>query len=567
MSAKLLAPRPALCAALLFSLSCSSSRQGAPSDSVPARPTFTLFALAETRGQIGPCGCTTDPLGDLSRTAAMISQARQEGPVLVVDAGGLLYAQTQIGESFAAQEELKANLLVSTYRDTLGVAAIGLGANDLAKGPSSVRPARAAVNLPTTGDGAKIPIEAPKVVELGGTKVGVFGVIAEGAIPTVAVTEPVAAGKAAVAELAKQGAQVVVALVAAPTEAAATRLAAAIGGIDFAVAGLGQSAPEPDRVETVADRIPGGGFLVTPGNRGQVVSRIEVTLRKGGGMADAGGRAAADVRIAQIDARVPAVEAEVARLSADASAEQSFVLAKKNELAGLQAERARLERSPLTPPAKGSFFTLEQVRIAKKLACHLGVQQQTAEYFKASGEANVRFAKSQPASPIPAGAPTYVGSAKCVECHDTAVDFWKKTRHAKAWNTLVERGQQFDLECTSCHVTGWNKPGGASLAKVEGLEDVQCEVCHGPASIHVAKEGEDEPKTLVGGPEPTMCAKLCHTKEHSDTFNYDAYLRDIVGPGHGEERRKALGDGPTGHELRTAGLARAGKELGAGCTK
>ena len=49
----------------------------------------------------------------------------------------------------------------------------------------------------------------------------------------------------------------------------------------------------------------------------------------------------------------------------------------------------------------------------------------------------------------------------------------------------------------------------------------------------------------------------CHTEQHSDTFAYVPYLRDIVGPGHGGARRTALGPGATGHELRTAALARA----------
>jgi cytochrome c2 len=50
----------------------------------------------------------------------------------------------------------------------------------------------------------------------------------------------------------------------------------------------------------------------------------------------------------------------------------------------------------------------------------------------------------------------------------------------------------------------------------------------------------------------------CHTPEHSDTFQFEPYLRDVVGKGHGEARRTALGDGPTGRELRAAGLAKAG---------
>jgi hypothetical protein len=583
MSAKLLAPPRAvpvagasgvmgalgLCLTIALGMTLGaalgcSSKGGAKVEPLPAKPTFTVFALAETRGQIGPCGCTTDPLGDLARTAALVAQARREGPVLVVDAGGLLYSQLQLSEAFVAQEELKADLLVNSYRDSLGVAAIGLGANDLARGAAKVRPARQAVNLTA---GAGIPVEAPKVIELGGTKVGVLGLVDDGVLPGVTVGEPVAAGKAAVADLRGRGARFVIALVSADNKAAASALVKSIGGIDLVVAGLGQAAPEPDRIEPMADEVAGGSFLVIPGNRGQVVSRVEVTMRQGDGMADALGRAAAAARGEEIGRRIPAIEADLVRFAADPSADPAFVAAKKRELAGLQAERVQLDRSPLRAPAKGSYFTLEQVRIGKKLACDLPVQEATAQYFRAAGAANVQFAQSQPVQPVAKGVATYVGTQACGSCHDTAVEFWKKTRHAGAWETLVKRGQEFDLECIACHVTGWNRPGGASLARNEGLRDVQCEVCHGPASIHVAKEGDDDPKTLVGGPDPAMCAKQCHTKEHSDTFSYDAYLRDIVGPGHGEERRKALGDGPTGHDLRSAGLARAGKELGTGCTK
>ena len=81
---------------------------------VPGKPTLSVFALAEVRGQIGPCGCTTDPLGDISRTAQLIAQARAAGPVLVVDAGSLLYSQAQapIPALLEAQEEESARRLI-----------------------------------------------------------------------------------------------------------------------------------------------------------------------------------------------------------------------------------------------------------------------------------------------------------------------------------------------------------------------------------------------------------------------------------------------------------------------
>jgi len=160
-----------------------------------------------------------------------------------------------------------------------------------------------------------------------------------------------------------------------------------------------------------------------------------------------------------------------------------------------------------------------------------------------------------------------VGSETCDDCHGDAVTFWKTTRHAHAWETLVERGQQFDFDCIGCHVTGWEKPGGSNLANNDKLRDVQCETCHGPASVHVAKGGEERPSSLVRNPPETLCATQCHTKEHSDTFQREAYLRDILGPGHGPDMRKTIGDGTTGAQLRKVALDKAGRSLGAGCVR
>jgi hypothetical protein len=553
--------------ALIASAACCSKSEvnsgGSAASPVPAKPAFTVFALAEVRGQIGPCGCTSDPLGDISRTAKLVEDARAKGPVLFIDAGSLLYSQSPVPAHLAAQEELKANLLTSVYEKNLKVSAVGLGPADLAQGPSKVRFPRVVSDV-TDPD---VPVAPPKIEVVGDTKVGVFGVIADDTIPKLAVKDPVGAGKAAVAKLRGDGARVVVALVQASSKKDAVALVRDIGGIDIAIGGLGLNAPEPEKIEIEPTKV-GDTWLVIPANRGQVLSRVDVYLHDGGGaLADAVGPGAAKAKIAAIDRQLTALDADFAKFAKDTSADPKFVAQKKAEREALAADKAKLSAQPLMPPAKGSFFTLDQIRINKTLACSIPVQDAVKNYDAQAGETNVKAAADKPVAQAPKGQPTYVGMESCGDCHSDAVEFWKKTVHAEAWKTLVDRGQQFDFECIGCHVTGWEKPGGSNLGHNDKLRDIQCETCHGPASIHVAKGGEEKPAAVRRSPPEDLCATQCHTHEHSDTFQHDAYLRDIVGPGHGEDVRKKLGDGPTGHTLRTTALDKAGRTLGPGCTR
>jgi hypothetical protein len=95
------------------------------------------------------------------------------------------------------------------------------------------------------------------------------------------------------------------------------------------------------------------------------------------------------------------------------------------------------------------------------------------------------------------GDPTYVGSEKCKKCHEDAYDTWKKTPHSRAYRDLVAaRGpsnRQFDAECIVCHTVGFGRQGGFTDAvKTPHLENVGCESCHGPGSLHVKNSSDPE---------------------------------------------------------------------------
>lgn len=95
----------------------------------------------------------------------------------------------------------------------------------------------------------------------------------------------------------------------------------------------------------------------------------------------------------------------------------------------------------------------------------------------------------------------YAGSDACMACHKIAFAKWKKSGHSHAFAALEDAakenppfGRQFDPECVVCHTvgfkydTGYYDPpqGGNAKAHNMKLENVGCENCHGPASMHVA---------------------------------------------------------------------------------
>jgi hypothetical protein len=94
----------------------------------------------------------------------------------------------------------------------------------------------------------------------------------------------------------------------------------------------------------------------------------------------------------------------------------------------------------------------------------------------------------------------FVGSQACSECHTKAFAVWKKTPHATALETLfkLDPPRQYDPECLSCHVTGWEPQkffpmagGYLNAEKTPALAGNGCENCHGPGSNHVAAERDD----------------------------------------------------------------------------
>jgi hypothetical protein len=504
---------------------------------------FPIVATAEVHGTTEPCGCNSDPLGDLARVVALA----QGG--LLVDAGNLLYdGPGSIKER--GQAERKAATIGDLYEKA--GAEVALGPDDLVGGQlDKVRPSRQACNARDRR------LAAPRVHEIGGVRVGVFGIAGRKVATELGEAAPAAeAAKRAIAQLERDHAEIIVALLSL-SRAEARALLQEVPGVDFAIFGIevGEGMPEPEPV--------GAAWLAAPADQARRVVKIEITR----GSAPTGarmrpvrfdGEAGRTLLLARLDKRKTALEEQLASFAKDPSADAAFVAARRKELDELTSQRQRTASAPLNPPT-APYFTYVLQPVRQKLPRDPGVAATLQRLARDNGRANLAAASPTPPPPEP-GRPRYLGDSACTRCHKAAAAFWKTTVHAQAWKTLVNVDKQYDYDCIGCHVTGWQEPGGSNLGSVEkqGLTSVQCEVCHGPGEKHVAEDGMDSPKTMHA-PAADFCRDRCHTLEHSDTFALEPYLRDILGPGHGEARRKALGDGPTGHALRAKALAAAAR--------
>jgi hypothetical protein len=526
--------------ALLAATAAAIESTTATGAAAPGERRLTLFYTAEVHGTPEPCGCTSDPLGDVARYAALVRAAARTTPVLLVDAGGLSFPES------STPKEKQANAARATFLgDALGRIgppfAAGLAETDIMPGSGVFPPERIASNVSRAKN-----VTASRLETIGGVRVGIIGVADPALASGIGATaqDPVTAAKREAAALRSKGAELVIAL--APVEKPVARRIARDATIDLVVLGR-QVGHGMDRAEKV-----GNAFLVASADELQRVGRIDVVWRGKGPLVDAGGPEAAALRRVEIDRSIGRIDDALRAWAAGSGGDQAFIAAKRADRAALVAERAQLD-APWKAP-DGTYFTNRLIPLRRSLPRDEKVAGQMRKLDATIAAINLESAKPPP--PAEPGRPFYVGDAKCTSCHKTAAAFWKKTVHASAWKTLVDGGKQNDYKCVSCHVTGYGEVGGSSLGHTDRLRNVQCETCHGPGSMHVAAEGTEDPPA-VHKQTPASTCTVCHTEQHSDTFQYEAYLRDIVGAGHGASARKKLGDGPTGHTLRSAALARA----------
>jgi len=122
----------------------------------------------------------------------------------------------------------------------------------------------------------------------------------------------------------------------------------------------------------------------------------------------------------------------------------------------------------------------------------------------------------------------YSGNLKCRLCHREFFLGRKKDPHEHTFKDHIKKGDHAEEgKCLACHTTGFGIPTGFVDAKsTRKLTDVQCEGCHGPGSVHNARDAKGG--FLAGTDKPEILKKMCqacHNARWNKSFKSldDAY--------------------------------------------
>ena len=546
-----------------------------PDAAMPAQ--VSLVFSANVEGWVEPCGCTTEPLGGIHRIRGELQKMKAHGPVLFFDAGNLLFERQQIPPAARCQESARVNLLLESLRGS-GLALTALGSKDMSLGDGWRTQALTGHDLWAVSanvSGAQ-RVVGRRMLEAGGVKVGFTGVTwpADAPWPTtdnvsvpwhgLQLAHPVKSVAREAGLLRQEGAHVVVVL-GQTSRAHLQRLASQVNGLDLIVAGV-----DPGETPVAPQEVARGTYLVAAGQQGQYLGRLLLTLpdvKQSCCLAYDDGGKGARAEAEQLRKRAAQMVAQAEAFAARKdTANAQFRHKKAQEL--LQRAKQAEASAAAGATVEGNRFAFDPLPLGRSVAADRSEQARLTAYKDALAGINAACEKDVACPPAPAGKAHYVGTRRCMDCHQEAYDFWKQATvvdparaaqyaaipnhpnkegrlgHVRAFQTLEEAKATGNRDCIKCHTVGFEEPGGfCKVADGPAWAAVGCENCHGPGSTHARSEEVRD----IAGRVPEETCRECHHVPHilsRDAFVYKEKLRAILGPGHGEARLRALTGSP-----------------------
>lgn len=408
--------------------------------------------------------------------------------MLVLNGGNLLFSREYLKPEKVVESQLTADLIVNAY-NIIGCDGFNIGAYDLALGIDFLMKLRRRARFPflsanLTDAHGKLLFEPWITMSAGGLKVAVFGLIDPGIkvdrVPgghKLAVHDPYDTARELVTWLRQEEKADLVILLTDMVEVQCRRLAQLDLPIDMVI-----GSSKRNRIS-----LP------------MVANDLYITHL------DRGGKSVGMLTVRTLGGRGAEVISEAERFKGSVVGDVFYL----NQFVQLRIEMEDHPKiGPMVDAHVEKIKRLQQVKATTALSVPLAVGKTT----RSTGE-----------NP-------FVGASTCSGCHKGQYERWQRTAHARAYISLVERKQQYDVECIGCHTLGYGQEGGFSDLNSVGFHaGVQCESCHGPGQQHVA--GKGDPEKIVRRRDEQICLQ-CHIPEKSPEFDFMAYFDRVCGPVH-----------------------------------
>jgi hypothetical protein len=466
----------------------------------PAQLILTL--VGEVRGEIDPCGCPSLPMGGFERRAGLLDELSAEGlPVFQLDAGNLLVEGYATGGRGDVQD--RAHLLMDLSAG-LGLDVFCPGAADLlvleptALGRAFAERGITAVSATWLDLEGRALLSPATVIEKDGVRVGVVGLSAQPRDPAwrdrIRFRDPVIAAREAAASL-PDDLQLIVGL-SNLSDDDNNRVANQVEELSALLSVRNEVFDEPrSREQAVIIEVPNRGRYLS-------VARLRTAAPPGHPLdLDATRRLDLETHdhIAFKRRRLEARGEQLSERDLRALTEHQTRL--QEQAAGRNL--AYVQAYPLGTRYAGDPETSGRIDAFKREVLAQEVQAREEERGR------------------PEGPTRYVSGARCFPCHTEQYSRWALTRHTKAYEGLLERGEQSNPECLTCHTTGFAMEGGwaeIEPSNILAFKAVQCESCHGPLEGH-----PDDPDVQPRIPTEQTCL-ACHDEANSPAFDYVSYL-------------------------------------------
>ena len=503
-------------------------------------PDLTVLWTGSIHGYIEPCGCVAGQIGGVDRIAHYVEEERERNPdALWIETGDLLLERHELLPPVLEQLPIKAEALFRVWGET-GCDAYALGDAELVLGAEAIQELAAEHDVPVlcanlVDEAGELVFEPSRVIERGGYKIGIFSILAAKLdLPVVGER-----GKIDVAALAaEQGLSIL------PWREIALEQAAELKaqGCDLIFAAthigflrnklLAELVPDVDAVfgphfegASEEQQFVGNTPVLVAYVRGARVGRLEYWWPEPEDyFLDEGHGPLSDISAQlglELSARVALDEYENLVGREEALGSEEWELKRNDHLA--QHRVFLQERESMGALPSGNRFSHLQVPM------HFGVRRsevamRSIDQYHSDLDAYWTALQEQHG---PMEERSFVSPTECQECHPAQYEFWRATRHSRAFSTLEATQQEMDAECIGCHTAGYRQEGGFFRPhRHEGFENVQCGSCHGPAAEHVRGGASYVRRGVLRSGQLTCMG--CHDKDHDPDFEKEAAARMLL---------------------------------------